>query len=91
MIKNHFGIFEPKDKEFFDKVDIDIALIPCVAFNNQLFRLGMGGGFYDKTFSDKKSTLCVGLAYSFQLDDQSFEEKHDIKMDYVITQNGILK
>jgi 5-formyltetrahydrofolate cyclo-ligase len=91
LIKNHFGIFEPKDKEFFDKVDIDIALIPCVAFNNQLFRLGMGGGFYDRTFSDKKSTLCVGLAYSFQLDDQSFEEKHDIKMDYVITQNGILK
>ena len=91
LIKNNFGIFEPKDKEFFDKADIDIALIPCVAFNNQLFRLGMGGGYYDRTFAEKKSTTCIGLAYSFQVIDEPFEEKHDIKMDYVITQKDILR
>ena len=91
LIKNHFGIFEPKEKEFFDKADIDIALIPCVAFNNQLFRLGMGGGYYDRTFAEKKSTTCIGLAYSFQVIDEPFEEKHDIKMDYVITQKDILR
>ena len=91
LIKNNFGILEPQEKEFFDKEDIDIALIPCVAFNSKLFRLGMGGGYYDRTFSEKKSTICVGLGYSFQFEDQSFEEKHDIKMDYVVTQKGVLK
>jgi 5-formyltetrahydrofolate cyclo-ligase len=51
----------------------------------------MGGGYYDRTFSEKKSTIYVGLGYSFQFEDQSFEEKHDMKMDYVVTQKGVLK
>ena len=86
LVKNNFGIFEPKDKEFVDIEEIDIALIPCVAFNDKLFRLGMGGGFYDRTFSKKSSTILIGMAYSFQYENESFQEKHDIKLDYVITQ-----
>ena len=91
LVKNNFGIFEPKNKEFVDIKDIDIALIPCVAFNEKLFRLGMGGGFYDRTFSKKSSTMLIGMAYSFQNENESFQEKHDIKMDYLITQKGVLK
>tara|TARA_Y100000739_G_scaffold28890_1_gene22173 strand:+ start:1014 stop:1571 length:558 start_codon:yes stop_codon:yes gene_type:complete len=91
LIKNNFGIFEPKNKEFVDIEEIDLALIPCVAFNDKLFRLGMGGGFYDRTFSKKSSTILIGMAYSFQYENESFQEKHDIKMDYVITQKGVLK
>ena len=91
LIKNNFGIFEPKNKEFVDIEEIDIVLIPCVAFNDKLFRLGMGGGFYDRTFSKKSSTILIGMAYSFQYENESFQEKHDIKMDYVMTQKGVLK
>ena len=91
LIKNNFGIFEPKNKEFVDIEEIDLALIPCVAFNDKLFRLGMGGGFYDRTFSKKSSTVLIGMAYSFQYENGSFQEKHDIKMDYVMTQKGVLK
>ena len=91
LVKNNFGIVEPKDKEFVDIEAIDITLIPCVAFNDKLFRLGMGGGFYDRTFSKKSSTMLIGMAYSFQYENESFQEKHDVKMDYVITQKGILK
>ena len=91
LVKNNLGIAEPKDKEFVDIEAIDIALIPCVAFNDKLFRLGMGGGFYDRTFSKKSSTILIGMAYSFQYENESFQEKHDVKMDYVITQKGILK
>ena len=88
---NKYGIYEPKDKEFVDIKYIDIVLVPCVAFNNQLFRLGMGGGFYDRTFSKKTSTILIGIAYSFQFENISFQEEHDIKMDYVITQKEVLK
>ena len=91
LLENHLGIFEPKDKKFVDIEDIDIVLIPCVAFNDKLFRLGMGGGFYDRTFSKKSSTILIGVAYSFQYENESFQEKHDVKMDYVITQKGVLK
>ena len=91
LLTNKYGIYEPKDKEFVDIKHIDIVLVPCVAFNNQLFRLGMGGGFYDRTFSKKTSTILIGIAYSFQFENISFQEEHDIKMDYVITQKEILK
>jgi len=89
--KNQLGIFEPVDKEFINIESIDIVLVPCVAFNMQLYRVGMGGGFYDQTFSKKTSATLIGLAYSFQMEDDSFEEEHDLKMDYVITQKEILK
>ena len=91
LLTNKYGIYEPKDKEFVDNKHIDIVLVPCVAFNNQLFRLGMGGGFYDRTFSKKTSTILIGIAYSFQFENISFQEEHDIKMDYVITQKEVLK
>ena len=51
----------------------------------------MGGGFYDRTFSKKSSTILIGVAYSFQYESELFQEEHDIKMDYVITQKGVLK
>ena len=68
-----------------------MVLVPCVAFNKQLYRVGMGGGFYDQTFSKKTQATLIGLAYSFQMEDDSFEEEHDVKMDYVITQKEIIK
>ena len=90
LLANKYGIYEPKDKEFVDLKHIDIVLVPCVAFNKQLFRLGMGGGFYDITFYKNSSTILIGMAYSFQYENESFQEEHDIKMDYVITQKGVL-
>ena len=89
--KNQLGIFEPVDKEYVDIENIDMALVPCVAFNQQLYRVGTGGGFYDQTFSKKTPATLIGLAYSFQMEDDSFEEEHDVKMDYVITQKEIIK
>jgi 5-formyltetrahydrofolate cyclo-ligase len=91
LVKNNFGIFEPKDKEFIDIEDIDIALIPCVAFNDKLFRLGMGCGFYDRTFSNRSSTILIGVAYSFQFTNYRFEENHDIKMHFIITDKEIIE
>ena len=91
LVKNNFGIAEPKDKEFVDIEAIDIALIPCVAFNDKLFRLGMGGGYYDRTFSKKSSTILIGMAYSFQFTNYRFEENHDIKMHFIITDKEIIE
>ena len=87
LVKNNFGIFEPKNKEFVDIKDIDIALIPCVAFNEKLFRLGMGGGFYDRTFSKKSSTMLIGMAYSFQNENESLF--HEQSLSYFANINCI--
>jgi len=41
--KNQLGIFEPVDKEYVNIEDVDMVLVPCVAFNRKLYRVGMGG------------------------------------------------
>ena len=95
LVKNNFGIVEPKDKEFVDIEAIDIALIPCVAFNDKLFRLGMGGGFYDRTLAFKArnshpAPRLVGLAHSFQEIAGISTGPWDIPIDHVITEKDVI-
>ena len=83
---NKFGIPEPvSGKVIFPA----ILLIPLVAFDNNLNRIGYGGGFYDryiKKIKKKKKVLTIGLAYSFQKVKQIPTQKYDIKLDFIITE-----
>ena len=49
LIKNRFGIPEPIKSKFVDLNEIDIVFLPCVCFDSRGNRIGMGGGYYDKT------------------------------------------
>ena len=92
LVKNNFGIVEPKDKEFVDIEDIDIALIPCVAFNDKLFRLGMGGGFYDRTiqhYRQKDKTKFIGICYPAQIIPKLPRAEHDQKLDFLVNLDEI--
>ena len=85
--KNIFGIPEPDIKEFINPLKLDLVLVPLVAFDKDGFRIGMGKGYYDKTFENKKmkkSPLLWGLAYDFQEVFSCFPSKHDIKLDAVL-------
>ena len=70
MIVNKFGILEPKlqVQNIIPLNELDIIFTPLVAFDEQNNRLGMGGGFYDRTLQNwqQKSFLPIGLAYSWQ-------------------------
>lgn len=68
---NRYGILEPdpKNAEKCLPEDLDLVLVPLVAFDDQYNRLGMGAGYYDKTFAflrPKRRPYLLGLAYSFQ-------------------------
>ena len=73
--------------------DIDIIIIPGVAFDKRGYRIGYGKGYYDKflnKFLNKNLTL-IGFGYEFQI--LSFNmptEVHDVKMDAIITNKEIL-
>ena len=82
---NKYGIPEPEIKNI---VYPDILLIPLVAFDKNLNRLGYGGGYYDrliKKLSKKKNILKIGLAFSIQEIDKVPINMHDQKLDYVVT------
>ena len=88
---NQYGIPEPNSKKL---VYPDIILVPLVAFDNTLNRLGYGGGYYDriiKKLSDKKKKILkIGLAFSVQKINNVPVTKYDKKLDYIVTDKYIL-
>ena len=91
LIINKYGIPEP---EQIKKVLPDIILIPLVAFDTRLYRLGYGGGYYDRyidKISKKKKLLKIGIAHSCQKINRVPVNKYDKKLDIIITEKYILK
>ena len=85
------GIPEPITK---NKVFPDILIVPLVGFDNNKFRLGYGGGFYDRyiiKISNLKKVLTVGFAFSFQKIKKIPINKFDQKLDFILTNEGIIR
>ena len=88
---NRYGIPEPETKNI---VYPDILLIPLVAFDKNLNRLGYGGGYYDRLIakiSKKKKIMKIGLALSIQEINQVPINKYDQKLDYIVTNKYTIK
>ena len=88
---NKYGIPEPETKNI---VYPDVLLIPLVAFDKNLNRLGYGGGYYDRLIeklSKKKKNIKIGLAYSVQKIDKIPVNVYDQKLDYIVTNKYIIK
>jgi 5-formyltetrahydrofolate cyclo-ligase len=88
-----FGTFAPKINT--KEVRPLTLLVPLAAFDKTGARLGWGKGFYDRSIADLKSDgqplITIGIAYSFQQVDYVPAEKHDVALDYVITEKEILR
>lgn len=81
-----YGIKEPKkDKQIIvDKNILDVIIVPGVAFDKEYYRMGYGGGYYDKFLVSLENTpLKIGIAFKEQIHEQIPKEEHDIKMDYL--------
>ena len=88
---NQYGIPEPSDGKV---VYPDILLVPLVAFDKKLNRLGYGAGFYDrliKSLKKIKTIVTIGLAFDFQEVYFIPVSKYDQKLDYIVTNKKILK
>lgn len=84
-----FGILEPV--ECADIKHIDIAVVPGVAFDKRLHRIGYGKGYYDRLLRAARFGLSVGFAFECQLFDEFDYEPHDIPMDVLVTENYIYR
>jgi len=96
LVKNRFNIPEPKNKQNpMDAKDLDLVITPLVAFDDECNRLGMGAGFYDRSFAflnikpRPHKPMMVGVAYDFQKTDKIQPQSWDVAMDFIITNNGV--
>ncbi len=90
LVKNSYGIPEPQ--QITDcNANCDVIVFPGAAFDVYGHRIGYGKGYYDKYLANLKiKPLCVGLCYDFQLVDSIPNEKHDVTMDVIITENRVV-
>jgi len=91
FVINQYGIPEPSSGAV---VNPDILLVPLVAFDKNLNRLGYGAGYYDRLIEflkKKKKIITIGLAFDFQESNSIPTSKYDQKLDYIVTNKNILK
>lgn len=87
---NIHGIPEPISKE---KINPEVLLVPLVAYDSELNRLGYGGGYYDRYISSKahdKKIIKIGLGFSFQKIDKVPINQYDKKLDFIITEKNFI-
>ena len=86
--KVHHGLLEPttNPQKIISPRKFDLAIVPGIAFDRQGHRIGSGGGYYDRYLA-QTNAIRIGLAYDFQLLENIPTEPHDLKMDWVITEN----
>ena len=89
LLISKIGIPEPISKK---KIYPDVLLVPLVAFNKYKFRLGYGGGYYDRyirKIKKIKKILTIGMAFSFQKVKKLPINEHDQKLDLIFTEHYI--
>ena len=99
LVKNRFGILEPDPAtaQRVDPTELDCVLAPLVAFDAECHRIGVGGGFYDRTFAFKRTTaeiqtpeksrpIMIGVAFEFQKVESIQPQSWDVPLDAVVTE-----
>jgi 5-formyltetrahydrofolate cyclo-ligase len=86
-----FGVAEPKNGEPLPVAEIDLLVVPGVAFDRTGHRLGYGKGFYDRGLTRVATVaISVGLCFGFQLCDRLPHESHDQPVRFVVTETEFL-
>lgn len=77
-------------RKVISPTQIDLVICPGVAFTRGLDRIGFGKGCYDRFLSEAPKAYRIGLAYAFQVVDKADVEAHDIRMNAIVTPDGVL-
>ncbi len=91
--ENVYGIKEPITMDYLSGGELDIVLLPLVGFDSEGGRLGMGGGFYDRTFANKRTDeapLLIGLAHDCQHVNRLPVEGWDVPLQAILTPTHVI-
>lgn len=84
--KSKFGILEPVSAE---EIVCDVLVVPCVGFNSGCYRLGYGGGYFDKYLENHPNVYTIGVGIEACCDESLQPEVHDIPLDAIVTETQI--
>ena len=85
-----FGVLEPPEMEEVILEEIDLVVVPGVVFDKKGYRIGYGGGYYDRFLPKlRKDAKKIAVAFEMQMVDFIPAESHDIKMDAIITEKRL--
>lgn len=86
------GLVEPKDGQAARASELDLIIVPGVAFDRQGNRIGMGRGFYDLLLRKvSRKVKLVGLCFEENLEESLPVESHDVKMDLIVTDKQVIR
>lgn len=86
LVRERFGTVRPEGEPLVP----DLLLVPLLAFDGQCRRLGYGGGFYDRTLAALPGPTAIGCAFAAQRVDCVAAEAHDMRLDAVATERGLI-
>jgi len=90
LVAGPFNTLQPKS--ICDEIMPNVILVPLLAFDNQRFRLGQGGGFYDRTLEQLKKSdggvVSIGVAFAAQEVNSVPRDQYDERLDFIVTEDG---
>ena len=89
--RGKFGILEPIETMKTAYKNIDLVLVPGIAFEKEGHRIGYGFGYYDKFLKKVPKAIKIGLAFDFQVVDKIPREMHDVPVDMIVTEKKVVE
>ncbi len=89
LVKSSFNILEPNTNNLVNPNDIDLMIVPGIVFSKELYRIGYGGGYYDRYLKDTNSYK-IGLSFKETLVDYLPHNDYDVKLNLIITDESVV-
>jgi 5-formyltetrahydrofolate cyclo-ligase len=88
----HYGIREPKAGRLrsVPRAEIDAVIVPAVAFDRRGYRVGYGGGYYDRFLPECPQAANIGAAFACQIVPEVPSDRYDLAVDRIVTEEGII-
>ena len=91
LVRHRYGMLEPNATcPIFPTSQLQLIIVPGIAFDANGYRLGYGKGFYDRFLAKCPYAVSVGLAYQIQIVEGTFPQAWDVPVQHIFTENGMI-
>lgn len=89
LVRHRYGMLEPSTAcPIFPIAQLQLIVVPGIAFDHKGYRLGYGKGFYDRFLMNCSHAVPIGLAYQIQVVEDTFPEAWDVPVQHIFTETG---